>query len=259
MALGQESIDAASFSAIRIVSGAVTLAVIVLPRWRVHGREPPDWRAAAMLFVYVVFFSFAYVSLEAGTGALVLFGAVQLTMFTVALRSGEYFSLLSWLGLLVTLAGLVYLVSPGLTAPNPLGALLMAIAGIAWGVYSLLGKAAGDPLGATANNFIWSVPLGLVTALVFLGSLEISRAGVILAVLSGAVTSGIGYVVWYSALRGLTATRAATVQLSVPIIAAVGGVVLLSEELTVRLIVASALTLGGIAIVLGQRAIMTKD
>ena len=253
MALGQALIDAASFSTVRIVSGAVTLALIVLPRWRRHGRQPADWRMASMLFLYVVFFSFAYLSLAAGTGALILFGAVQLTMFIVALARGESFPLPAWAGLVIAFGGLVYLVSPGLTAPDPLGALLMGVAGVAWGVYSLLGKTAGDPLQATANNFLWSVPMALVVSLLFIGDAAVTPAGILLAVASGAITSGLGYVVWFAALRGLPAMRAATVQLSVPVIAAVGGVLLLSEPLTARLLLASAATLGGIALVLVQR------
>ncbi len=255
LALGQDIIDAASFSSIRIISGAVTLALIAFPRWRLRGREPADWRTVAMLFIYVVFFSFAYISLNAGTGALILFGAVQLTMFIAALKAGERFSLLSWIGLIVALSGLVYLVSPGLATPDPFGALLMGVAGIAWGVYSLLGKTAGDPLGATANNFIWSVPLVLLTSLLFFNDLQLSKFGVMLAIASGAVTSGLGYVIWYTALRELPATRAATIQLSVPIIAAIGGAMLLSEDLTMRLFVAAVATLGGISVVLTQRMV----
>jgi drug/metabolite transporter (DMT)-like permease len=254
LALGQEIIDAASFATVRVVAGAVTLGLIVLPRWRVRGRAPADWRAVTMLFLYMAFFSFAYLSLSAGTGALILFGAVQLTMIIVSLNNGEQFPWLSWVGLILALLGLVYLVLPGVTAPEPVGAVLMAVAGIAWGFYSLLGKGATDPLEATANNFIWSVPLVLLTSVVFLGEIQLSRTGIVLAATSGAVTSGLGYVVWYVALRGLTTTRAATVQLSVPVIAALGGVVLLSEEITFRLLVASAATLGGVAIVLAQRA-----
>jgi drug/metabolite transporter (DMT)-like permease len=253
MALGEGLIDAASFATVRVCSGALTLSLILLPRWRAHGRAPVDWRSATMLFTYMAFFSFAYLSLSAGTGALLLFGAVQLTMFVVALRSGEHFPPLSWAGLFLAVFGLVYLVSPGVTAPDPLGALLMVVAGVAWGVYSLLGKNAADPLEATANNFIFSVPMVVVVSVLFLGEFQISSKGLALAVASGSVASGLGYVVWYAALKGLPATRAATVQLSVPVIAAAGGVVLLSEQVTLRLVLASLATLGGIALVLMQR------
>ena len=254
LALGPHLIDAASFATVRVIAGAVTLGLIVLPRWRARGRAVPDWPAAAMLFVYMAGFSFAYVTLGAGTGALILFSAVQLTMFVVALRGGEHFPRPSWLGLAVAVAGLVYLVLPGLTAPDPLGAVLMTLAGIAWGAYSLRGRGAPDPLSSTANNFICAVPMVILLSLAFAGEIRASPAGLALAVASGAVTSGLGYVAWYAALRGLTGTRAATVQLSVPVIAAVGGVVLLAEPITVRLLVASTATLGGVWIVLVQRS-----
>lgn len=259
LALGQQLIDAASFTAVRVISGAVTLGLIMLPRWRVTGRAKVDWRSTAMLFTYMAFFSFAYLFLGAGTGALILFGAVQLTMFIAALRGGDQFPLLSWVGLVLAVFGLVYLVSPGLTAPNPLGAMLMAIAGIAWGFYSLLGRNVSNALEATANNFIYSVPLVIIVSLLFMNELHGSKSGLFLAVASGAITSGLGYVIWYSALRGLTATRAATVQLSVPVIAAFGGVLLLSEPVTPRLAVASVATLGGIWIVLAQRVARTDS
>lgn len=254
LALGQELIDAATFTTVRVISGAVSLSLIALFRRRTHDRGTADWRAAAMLFTYMAFFSFAYLSLSAGTGALILFGAVQLTMFIFALRQGEHFPLLSWAGLTLAILGLIYLVSPGVTAPDPWGAVLMAIAGIAWGFYSLLGRDAADPLEATARNFVYSVPLVLIVSLFYLDDFSSSSNGLALAVASGAITSGGGYVIWYAALRGLTATRAATVQLSVPAIAAFGGIVMLSEEITLRLLLASAATLGGVAIVLARRA-----
>jgi len=254
LALGQGLIDAASFATVRVVAGAVMLALILLPRWRARGRCAPDWRAAVMLFLYMAGFSFAYATLSAGTGALILFSAVQLTMFVVALRGGEHFPMLSWLGLAIAVAGLVYLVSPGLTAPDPLGAALMTIAGIAWGVYSLQGRAAADPLESTANNFVCAVPMVIAVSLFFINEFRVSAAGLALAVTSGAVTSGLGYVAWYAALRRLPRTRAATVQLSVPVIAAVGGVALLAEPITVRLLIASTATLGGVWIVLAQRS-----
>ncbi|MGH7309212.1 MAG: DMT family transporter [Candidatus Rokuibacteriota bacterium] len=253
MALGQELMDAASFATVRVISGAVTLSLIVLPRWRARGRSSTDWRSGAMLFTYMVCFSFAYLSLSAGTGALILFGAVQVTMFVKALRGGEPFPLLSWAGLMLAILGLVYLVSPGVTAPDPLGAVLMAMAGVAWGIYSLLGRGAVDPLEATANNFIVAVPLVLIVNLVFVGELSGSARGLALAAASGASASGLGYVAWYAALRGLTATRAATVQLSVPVIAAFGGIILLAEAPTLRLALASAATLGGIGLVLARQ------
>jgi drug/metabolite transporter (DMT)-like permease len=252
LALGAGLIDAASFATVRTISGAVLLAAILLLRQKAVAARP-NWRSVIALYLYMVFFAFAYLSLSAGTGALILFGAVQLTMFTVALRSGEHFPPVSWAGLVLAIAGLVYLVSPGLTAPDPLGAALMIIAGIAWGAYSLVGRSATDPVEATAHNFLYAVPLVVATSLVFAGEFAVTAAGAAYAVASGAVASGVGYVIWYAALRGLTGTGAATVQLSVPVIAAIGGVILLSEAVTLRLVVASAATLGGVALVLAQR------
>jgi len=254
LALGEGLIDAASFTTVRAVSGALTLVLIALPGWKNRQRTAFNWKSASMLFVYLAFFSFAYLSLSAGTGALLLFGAVQLTMFTVALRAGERFPPWSWFGLTVAVLGIVYLVLPGVTAPDPLGAVLMAIAGIAWGLYSLSGKGVADPLASTANNFLLAVPLAVLVSLFFLEDMQVSSRGLLLAVLSGSVSSGLGYVIWFAALRGLAATRAATVQLSVPAIAAAGGLFVLSEPITLRLVIASVATLGGIAIVLTQKA-----
>jgi drug/metabolite transporter (DMT)-like permease len=255
LALGDEQIDAASFTTVRVVSGAITLVLFMLPRWRRGERKARfDWGAALMLFAYMIFFSFAYLSLSAGTGALLLFGSVQLTMLFAALRAGERFTPWSWTGLLLAVAGLVYLVSPGITAPDPLGAVFMIVAGLAWGLYSLVGRRAGNPLESTANNFILAAPMGIAVSLLFIAELQLSARGLLLAVASGSVASGLGYVTWYAALRGLTSTRAATVQLSVPVIAAVGGVLMLAEPVTLRLVLASTATLGGIALVLLQRS-----
>jgi drug/metabolite transporter (DMT)-like permease len=252
LALGEGLIDAASFTSIRMLAGAAVLALVLAMRRPVPPR-PADWRPVVALFVYMAFFSFAYLSLSAGTGALVLFGAVQLTMFSVALRRGEHFSPVSWFGLLLAIAGLVYLVAPGITAPDPLGAALMALAGIAWGSYSLLGRSASDPAAATAWNFIYSLPLVIVLSLVFVADATVTTRGAALAVASGAIASGLGYVVWYAALQGLRATSAATVQLSAPVLAAIGGAVLLAEDVSLRLALASIATLGGVAVVLLQR------
>jgi drug/metabolite transporter (DMT)-like permease len=254
LTLGHGLIDAATFTTVRVISGAGMLSLIVLLRRRPHDGGRASWLSAAMLFAYMALFSFAYRSLGAGTGALLLFGAVQLTMFIVALWEGEPSSLVSWSGLTVAIVGLIYLVSPGLTAPDPAGAVLMAVAGIAWGFYSLLGRGAADPLDATASNFLLSVPLVLIVSVFAWRGFNCSADGFALAVASGAITSGCGYVAWYAALPGLTATRAATVQLAVPVIAAFGGVVVLSEQITLRLLLATAATLGGVAIVLAQRA-----
>jgi drug/metabolite transporter (DMT)-like permease len=253
MALGGELIDAASFTSVRIIAGAVTLTLIVYFRDR-EITLAPNWPGVAALFAYMAFFSFAYLSLTAGTGALLLFGAVQLTMFLAAIRGGERFSLLSWAGLCVAFAGLVYLVAPGITAPDPIGAVLMAIAGVAWGAYSLLGRNSVRPLLATTSSFVYAVPVTIGLSAVFIADADISVPGALLAVVSGALASGLGYAAWYAALPGMTAGRAATVQLSVPVIAAIGGVALLSEPVTLRLLVASGLTIGGIWLVLAQRS-----
>lgn len=254
LALAQPRIDPASFGSIRLVSGALVLALIV--QMRADSDAPPrsDWLAATMLFAYVALFSFAYLSLSAGTGALILFGAVQLTMLGAGLRAGERFAPAAWAGLAAAIAGLVYLVSPGVSAPAPLGATSMALAGAAWGVYSLRGRGVADPLAATASNFARAVPLALALSVLTAGAVHADAPGVALAVASGALSSGIGYVIWYAALRGLTAMRAATVQLSVPPIAAIGGALMLAEPLTPRLMLASAAILGGIAVVLATRA-----
>jgi len=253
MALAPGTIDAASFTSIRLASGALMLWLVAsLARRRAH-LPAGDWRAASMLFGYAILFSFAYNSLGAGTGALILFGAVQVTMFTRGLAAGEHFSVLAWCGLALAAGGLVYLVLPGVAAPPLVGALMMSGAGLAWGIYSLLGRGASDPLHASAGNFLLAVPLALAASALFTGSAHAEARGVALALGSGMLASGLGYVVWYAALRGLSATTAATVQLSVPAIAAAGGVPLLGEPLTPRLLVAAAATLGGIALVIAQR------
>jgi drug/metabolite transporter (DMT)-like permease len=254
LALGQGSIDAVSYTTIRLIAGAVTLWLIsFLQRNNVGPRVRGNWTSAAMLFIYAIAFSLAYLSLTAGTGALILFGTVQVTMILVALRSGERPQLLEWLGVLLALSGLVYLVMPGLEAPSLPGSALMLLAGIAWGVYSLRGRGTGSPLADTTGNFIRAVPLIVLVRLITLNGVQLSQSGILLAVLSGAVASGVGYVIWYAALRGLTATRAAIVQLSVPVIAAWGGVVLLAEDTSLRLILAGTFILGGIALAITGR------
>lgn len=258
LALASSRIDPASFTAVRIVSGAMVLALIAAitarPRAAVAtARTRAGWTSGAFLYLYAIAFSLSYLSLSAGTGALILFGCVQATMLLVALRSGERPRALEWIGLGVAVAGLVYLVLPGLEAPSPLGALLMAIAGVAWGLYSLRGSGSQQPLEDTARNFLCAVPFAVVTSLASLSRAHLSSDGVALAVASGAISSGVGYVIWYAALRGLTATRAATVQLSVPIIAAMGGIVFLGETLTMRLVTAAAMILGGVGVALAGR------
>jgi drug/metabolite transporter (DMT)-like permease len=255
LALAPDLIDPATFTSVRVLSASLMLSMLV---W-LQRRHPPRLsfakpRSVAALFAYLIFFSFAYTRLSAGTGALILFTTVQLTMFAVALREGERFSAASWGGLAVAVAGLVYLVLPGISAPDPFGAFLMAGSGIAWGFFSLLARGAENPIEANATNFLWCLPLASAINLFQAGSVHALPWGVALAVASGAVASGLGYAVWYLALRHLTAARAATVQLSVPAIAALGGVLLLSEPLSTRLLLASAATLGGISVVMTQRS-----
>lgn len=253
LALGFEQIDAASFASVRLISGAVMMGMLLLPGIRARERYSANWRSVFSLFTYMICFSLAYLSLAAGTGALILFGAVQLTMILSALRSGERLSPAAWFGLALAVIGLVYLVSPGVSAPDPLGAVLMTIAGIAWGFYSLFGRSAADPMQATAYNFLYAVPFALLVSALLWRDFAVTPSGIGLAVASGALASGLGYFVWYLALKKLAAVQAATVQLSVPVIAAIGGVVFIAEPMTLRLLVASVATLGGIAIVLMRR------
>lgn len=248
LALTRTHIDPASFTSIRLIAGAVVLLVLV------RGRHASivgtgSWPSAVALFVYAAAFSFAYVSLTAGTGALLLFGAVQATMITAGLVRGERLRVLHSLGLVLAYAGLIGLVLPGLEAPPLLSAVLMLSAGAAWGVYSLRGRGAGNPTHVTAGNFVRTLPFTLAMSIALHQSRTLDSAGVWYAIASGALASGIGYVIWYTALRDLRATTAATVQLSVPVLAALGGVVLLGEPLTARLVLAGLAILGGVAIV----------
>ncbi len=252
-ALGAHAIDAASFTTLRLAAGAAMLWLVVRLTQPVAAPARADPLAVAALFVYAITFSFAYLSLTAGTGALILFGAVQITMLAVAFRTGERFTPLSWLGIAAAVAGVVWLVSPGVTAPAPLGAALMGVAGAAWGVYSLRGRGAAEPLRATARNFANALPFAVVVSVLLAPGIRGSWLGVALSLVCGAVTSGIGYVIWYEALKGLDASRAAIVQLSVPALAALGGVLFLSEQITWRLVLCSVVILGGIALVLAQR------
>lgn len=255
LALGQNTIDATSYTTIRLISGALMLFIIAsLQRKANTPVLSGSWFSAVFLFLYAITFSFAYRNLSTGTGALILFGSVQVTMIVVALRSGERPRVMEWLGLILALGGLVYLVFPGLTAPSPLGSALMTVAGISWGFYTLRGRGSQNPLGDTAGNFLYAVLMVAVVLLFSLKNVSISPNGVMYASLSGALASGVGYVIWYAALRGLSTTRAATVQLSVPVIAAWSGVVFLAEHVSARLVFAGILILGGIALSLSSRA-----
>ncbi len=252
LALTGSAIDPASFTSIRLVSGALTLWLIVCLRER-RLRPGGSWASAAALFAYAAAFSFAYIGLPAGIGALLLFGSVQSSMIAVGLARGEQLDQRQTAGFLLALGGLVLLVRPGLAAPPPMGSLLMIAAGVAWGIYSLRGRGAGDPTVATAGNFLRAVPMTLALSLVFVSRARLDRTGAAYALASGALTSGLGYVIWYTALKGLSVTRAAVVQLSVPVLAALGGILLLGESLSFRLVLASAAILGGIALVVVKR------
>ncbi|MEO7055400.1 MAG: DMT family transporter [Caldimonas sp.] len=251
-ALHGSTIDAASFTALRIGSGAAMLWLIVRLRDGPR-RTAGNWSSAFALFGYAATFSFAYVSLTAATGALLLFGAVQATMIGAGLVRGERLSRLQALGLACALAGLVGLLLPGLSAPPLRGALLMVAAGVGWGVYSLRGKGAGDPLRVTAGNFLRALPFAAALSVATLPWARLDLTGAALAMASGGLASGVGYAIWYTALPALRVTTAATVQLTVPVIAAVGGLVLLGEAPTPRFVIAAVAILGGIALVVRPR------
>ena len=249
-ALRPHLVDAPTFTLVRLASGALVLGALLLARGsrpRAVWREG-SWKGALALFAYALAFSYAYLRLTAGTGALILFGAVQVTMMSRGLIRGERVRVRETLGLFAAATGLVVLCLPGLSAPDPLGALLMAFAGASWGAYSLMGRGAVRPLMATAANFARSLPFAALGALASLPLAPASPRGLALAAASGSLASGLGYSIWYAALPSLTATRAAIVQLSVPVLAAVGGVLLLGETLTLRLVAAAVLVLGGIGL-----------
>jgi drug/metabolite transporter (DMT)-like permease len=247
VALRDTAIDAASFTSIRLASGALILAMIVRARKsRLAGGG--SWKAAACLFAYAAGFSFAYRQLSAATGALLLFGAVQTAMLSWGLAMGERLRPLQLAGLLVAVGGLVYMLLPGLAAPPIEGAAFMIAAGIAWAGYSLLGRGTSDPTAATAGNFLRAVPFAAALSLAVASHTSVDPAGALYAVASGAITSGLGYVLWYAVLPSFKAASAAVIQLSVPPLAALGGVILLAEPLSNRLMIASVTILGGIAL-----------
>ena len=252
LALQQTAIDPASFTAIRLFSGALVLWLLLRARGGTAATAG-NWLSACALFAYAAAFSFAYISLSAAAGALILFGAVQATMIGYGLWRGERLHELQLAGLVLAAAGLISLLLPGLSAPPWQGALLMLGAGAAWGIYSLRGKTSGDPLAVTAGNFLRTVPFAAGLSLILQGHAQPDPAGIIYAMASGALASGVGYAIWYAALPGLKATSAATVQLSVPVIAAIGGMVFLGEPLTLRLLLCAAAILGGIALVIRPR------
>ena len=251
-ALRDTAIDAASFTSIRLISGALMLWLLVWLTGKARAGAG-NWPSAFALFAYAALFSFAYLSLTAATGALLLFGAVQVTMIALGLRGGERLDGIQIAGVALAFAGLVGLLLPGLSAPPLGGALMMIGAGMAWGVYSVRGKGAGDPIRVTAGNFLLTVPITTLLSLLMITEVSLDAIGAGYAVASGALTSALGYALWYRVLPMLRATSAATVQLSVPVIVAIGGVALLGEPITLRLVLASAAVLGGIALVILER------
>lgn len=260
LALGEKLIDPASFTTIRLFSGVTLLIILTsITKKKETSKSNGSWLAASMLFIYAVTFSFGYVSLDTGTGALILFGAVQITMIICSVVSGNKLHISEWLGLLVAFSGFAYLVIPNLSSPSLVGFILMTISGIAWGFYTLAGRGSKNPLGDTAFNFLRTLPFILALIIFSLKDFYLSPEGVLLAVLSGAIASGVGYFVWYIALGGLSVTQAAVVQLFVPIIAALGGILFTNEQITQRLIESSILVLGGIlAVIKGKKHFTSK-
>ncbi len=259
LALGPSKIDPASFTIIRLLSGAIVLFIILKVFTKnQRSTNKGSWSASFMLFFYAVTFSFAYISLETGTGALILFGAVQISIIFISLLSGNRLHGSEWIGVLVAFFGFVYLILPGLTSPSVIGFVLMTIAGIAWGIYTLKGRSSENPLMDTTYNFLRTIPLVLLLALWALPHVAYSFEGILLAAVSGGIASGMGYTIWYQALGGLSATEAAVVQLFVPIIAALGGVIFVNEPITLRLTLAALLILGGILVVVVGRTYYRK-
>jgi len=251
-ALRDTGIDAASFTFVRIFSGAVALLLIVTMRRSTSGTAG-NWISAFALFAYAAAFSFAYNTLSAGTGALLLFGAVQATMILWGFHKGERLDAIQIVGLIVAISGLVVLVFPGITAPPVFGSILMLSAGLAWGVYSVRGKATSDAIAATTGNFLRAVPFAALVSVIAIRQMHLDSLGVIYATISGAITSGLGYVIWYSVLPQIKATSAAVVQLSAPVLVATGGILILGEPITLRYVIASIAVLGGVFLVVIEK------
>ena len=254
LALGGNSIDAASFTSIRLLSGIVVLAVILkMYRRNNQSVSKGSWSSSFMLFLYAVTFSFGYISLDTGTGALILFGAVQITMILASFISGNKLHYSEWGGMIMAFFGFAYLVTPSLASPSLMGFILMTVSGIAWALYTLRGRGSMNPIVDTAYNFLRTFPFVIILIAITFQNANLSQQGVLLAVLSGAIASGAGYAVWYIALRGLSITQAAVIQLFVPVIAAIGGVIFANEIISIRLVLSSLMVLGGILIVVFGR------
>jgi len=253
-ALGESSIDPASFTSIRLLSGALSLFIIVSLRRQATPTKPPTAKLSSkypplMLFIYASTFSFAYTSLNTGTGALILYGAVQISMLSLSIIQGHRPQISEWFGVSIAFAGFVYLMLPGADMPSLQGFVWMSLSGIAWGIYSIMGKQSQAPLRDTQRNFLYTLPLIGILSLSFISQSHLSNQGILLAISSGALASGVGYVVWYAALAGLSASLAAAVQLFVPILAALGGVLWMGESITSRFILAAMMILGGIFLI----------
>ncbi len=247
LALGNKTIDASSFTILRLLSGAIVLLFLVkLSSTSKDVLTKGNWMASSMLFLYAASFSYAYISLDTGTGALILFGAVQITIILYAIIKRNILSYKEWIGIFISLFGFIYLVLPGVNTPPLVGFILMVIAGISWGIYTIKGFTSNTPLIDTSSNFIKTIPLILILLLITIKNASYSLEGILLACISGGITSGIGYAIWYMAIKGLSKTQTAVVQLLVPILAAFGGVLFMSEIISVRLVIASILILGGI-------------
>lgn len=260
LALGNEAIDASSFTVIRLLSGTIVLLIIISTTRNTTGTSSKgSWAAGFMLFLYATTFSYAYISLDTGTGALILFGSVQITMILLSLISGTRLHITEWAGVVIAFTGFIYLILPEITTPSIVGFMLMTVAGIAWGIYTLKGRSSKSPLMDTAYNFLRTTPFVVLLAISTINNVNYSSEGIVLALLSGGITSGIGYTIWYIALGGLSSTQAAVLQLSVPVIAALGGIIFVSEAVTFRLTISAAMVLGGILIVVLGKYYSTKN
>jgi len=259
LALGNEAIDAPSFTGIRLLSGTITLFIILTIKGSNKGTlSKGSWTAGLMLFLYAITFSYAYLSVDTGTGALILFGSVQITMIMLSLVSGTRLHLIEWSGVIIAFTGFIYLILPDITTPSVNGFVLMTVSGMSWGIYTLKGRGSKNPLMDTSYNFLRTIPFVALLAIFTTQNMSYSFEGIILALISGAITSGVGYTIWYIALGGLSSTQAAVLQLSVPVIAAIGGVVFVSEEITIRLIISATIVLSGILMVVLGKYYFTK-
>ncbi|MDX2367127.1 MAG: DMT family transporter [Colwellia sp.] len=258
LALGNETIDASSFTGIRLLAGAIALFIILSIKGGMKGSNKGavskgSWTASLSLFLYAITFSYAYLSVDTGTGALILFGSVQITMIMLSLISGTRLHLIEWSGVILAFTGFIYLILPNITTPSINGFILMTVSGISWGIYTLKGRSSKNPLMDTTYNFLRTIPFVALLGVFTLQNMSYSSEGIILALISGAITSGVGYTIWYIALGGLSSTQAAVIQLSVPVIAAIGGVIFVSEVITMRLVISATIVLSGILmVVLGK-------